>query len=161
MRAVAATVVLLALAGCAGNQVKPLEFGTFPASEYEALQKSGSSTVTGQVFLKTRGGDVKFGAGSEVVLIPATSYSATLMQAYTEDRPAGTPDPRVKQYSHRTQADGSGYFTFRNVPAGRYYVNSSVNWEAPTQFGLSHQGGFILVPVSVGDGEEARIMVTR
>lgn len=161
MRTVVICAILISIAGCSAQQVKPVQLGAFPIAEYEALPKSGTSTVTGQVFMRTRGGDVKFGAGSDVALIPATSYTEQLWSAYQADRPIAAPDPRARQYSRHTQADGSGYFTFKGIPAGRYYVSSSVSWEAPTQFGLSKQGGFILTPVTVGDGDEARVMVTK
>lgn len=160
MRAAVPILALSLLAGCA-QAPKPMEFGAFPVAEYQALPKTGTGTITGQIFMKTRGGDVKFGAGTEVVLIPATSYTATLYQAYQQDRPVGEPDPRVKEYSRRVITDGTGGFRFEGIPGGAYYVGGSVFWEAPTQFGLSKQGAHLLSPVTVEEGKEARVIVTR
>lgn len=161
MRFLAIALLAAALTGCAGPQTKPVDLGPFPTAEYEALPRTGTATVTGQVFMRTRGGDVKYGAGSDVALIPATSYTEQLWTAYQADRPIAEPDSRARQYSRHVQADGSGYFTFTKVPAGRYYIASNVMWEAPTQFGLSRQGGFILTPVTVQEGQETRAMVTK
>jgi len=161
MRYIAIALLAASLTGCAGPQAKPVDLGPFPAAEYKALPRSGTAKVTGQVFMRTRGGDVKYGAGSDVALIPATSYTEQLWNAYQADRPIAEPDSRARQYSRHVQADGSGYFTFTGVPAGRYYIASNVVWEAPTQFGLSRQGGFILTPVTVLEGQETRAMVTK
>ncbi|WP_330113946.1 hypothetical protein SA496_14330 [Pseudomonas sp. JS3066] len=160
MRAVVPLLALTLMAGCA-QAPKPIEFGTFPVSEYQALPKTGTSTIAGQIFMKTRGGDVKYGAGTEVVLVPVTSYTTPLLEAYQQDRPITAPDPRVKEYSRRMLTDGTGSFRFEKVPGGSYYVIGSVSWEAPTQWGLSKQGGHLLSPVTVEEGQEARVIVTK
>jgi len=146
------------LASCAQNKVA---FGKFPASEYEALPKDGTSVIQGQLFLRTRGGDVKYGAGSEILLIPATSYSAVLYRAVKANQPLEEADPRVREYTRRTQADGSGNFSYKRVPAGKYYIGGNVVWEAPTKYGLAKQGGLLLREISVGDGEEVKVIVTE
>lgn len=161
MRLLIGIAAAIALAGCAQHQARPIDLGAFPVSEYAALKADGSSVVTGQVFMRTLGGDVKFGAGSEVVLIPATSYTEPLHQAFLANRPIAEPDPRAKAYSKRTRADGSGYFKLSNVPAGRYYLSSKVEWQAPTQYGMSQQGGYLLEPVTVPDGEEINVILTK
>lgn len=161
MRILIGIAAAIALAGCAQHQARPVDLGPFPVSEYAALRTEGTAVVTGQVFMRTLGGDVKFGAGSEVVLIPATSYTESLYQAFITDRPIAEPDPRAKAYSKRTRADGSGYFKIMNVPAGKYYLSSKVEWQAPTQYGMTPQGGYLLEPVTVPDGEEINVILTR
>lgn len=156
-----ATVFTLAigLSGCAQQQV--VHYPPFPAQEYAKLKQSGTAAVTGQAFLRTKGGDVKVGAGSEILLIPVTSYSQVFYNAYKTRQPLGPNDPAVKQYTLRAQADGTGSFEFKAVPEGSYYLAGDVVWQAPTQFGLARQGGMIVKEISVKDGDQLKIMLTE
>jgi len=154
--------VTSALYGCAVPQQQVLPRIPFPAAEYAALPTQGTGSLTGQVFMKTIGGDVKYGAGSSVYLLPATSYSS---QWYTENylggKPLSTPDSRAEQGQLVTQADGTGYFTFNDVPPGKYYLSSTVTWQAPTQYGLMPQGGVVAKLVNISDGKQVREMLTK
>jgi len=158
-RSCLALLIASLLSACAVKQ--PLQRPHFPEHEYSALEKQGTSTVTGQAFLKTRGGDVKTAAGSPVLLNPVTSYSKF---AY-ENRfaPGGlTPiDPRLNDYLRKTTADASGRFSFKNIPAGYYFVTTSVTWEAPTGAGLVRQGGILWKQVEVGNDEVEEIIITQ
>lgn len=53
-------------------QFSPHEFAgaRLSEAEYATLEKTGTAVVTGQVFLKTRAGDVKPGADNVVYLNP-------------------------------------------------------------------------------------------
>jgi hypothetical protein len=134
----------------------------FPVVEYSALSHVGSGTVEGQVFMKTVGGDVKYGAGSEVILNPITSYSEQWYDAsYNLHRPMSPADARQAQYLVTIQADGSGNFKFNNVPPGRYFVTSSVFWQIPSQFGLSRQGGMMTNRITVTNDQVTRTIVSR
>lgn len=156
---VVAVLVLGVLSGCA--QQRTVSLGAFPEAEYKALAKEGTGVVKGQIFLKTVGGDVKYGAGVEVSLIPVTSYSAPAWQAYQAGAKLTTPDPRVREYSILTQSDGTGNFEFRDVPPGRYYVGGEVIWQIPTQLGLSRQGGWVMNQVTAKNGFESKVIVTK
>ena len=137
---------------------------TFPEAEYIVLPKSGTSTVKGQAFLKTRAGDVKTAAGNQVLLNPVTSYSIDWYKnSYLTNRRLENPDPRLAAYVPIQIADGSGRFTFKNVPAGEYFVTTSVTWEAPTgyQGGLQTQGGLVSKRIKVLAGEEVEIIITK
>ncbi|WP_240349681.1 hypothetical protein [Pseudomonas putida] len=148
------------LSGCAGQP--PLQRPPFPVEEYQKLVLDGAGTVSGQVFMKTVGGDVKYGAGSEVALFPVTSYSNFWYQnGYLQSKPIVPSDERQKKYMKVTQADGNGNFKFTNVAPGDYYVSSMVVWQAPTQFGLATQGGYVAKPIAVDEKTEARVMLTR
>ncbi|MCJ0804021.1 hypothetical protein [Vibrio vulnificus] len=168
MRRILAIITIALLSACSmTSKTQIIERITFPAHEYEALNKTGNATVSGQVFMKTRGGDIKYGAGSKVWLNPKTSYSdqwysVTLSNRFQVDglgfKKLSDADSRLSGYIIDTQADGFGNFTFNNVPAGEYYLTSGVTWEAP---GGSLQGGLVVKLVSVNDGDNLKIMLTR
>lgn len=160
IRLASAVLAIGLLAGCV-QPIQPYNLGHFPALEYDALKREGTGTVTGQLFLKTVGGDVKFGAGEEVILLPVTSYSQKIEEAYNQNRPLGNMDSRLKMYNKTTQADGNGNFTFSAVPAGDYYAAGKVNWQAPTPYGLSTQGGYVMRRVSVSEGQTSKIILTK
>jgi len=155
--ALISAITLSTLAGCV-TMPAPLERPPFPVAEYEALPTEGTGVVSGQVFLRTRGGDVRYGAGSGVLLNPVTSYSRFWYQRqYVEGRTLEDADPRQPMYQITTQADGNGNFRFENVPPGTYYLTSGVHWEA----GHSVQGGVISKEITVENGKETREMLTR
>lgn len=159
-----AAMAVLALGGCAITQPPPATRIPFPQAEYDALPKSGTGTITGQAFLKTRGGDVKTAAGTPVVLNPVTSYSRDwFKKVRIEHQTIEAADPKQQPYLRQKIADAAGKFTFDNVPAGRYYVVTAVQWEAPTGYraSLETQGGMLVEEVEVSDGKTVEIVMTR
>lgn len=158
-RIAALLTIAVGISGCAQQQV--VNYPPFPGHEYAKLKQTGTASVTGQAFLRTKGGDVKVGAGSEILLIPVTTYSQVFYNAYKAHRPLGPTDPAVKKYTFRTQADATGSFEFKSVPEGNYYVAGDVVWQAPTQWGLSRQGGMLVKGLSVKDGDQVKVMLTE
>jgi len=157
-------LVLIAFVGCVPRvAVKPADRIPFPEDEYKRLASTGTAIVKGQAFLKTRGGDVKTAAGNEVILNPVTSYSNQWYEYYLQGVPMKEPDARLWQYVKKQIADGNGRFTFKNVPAGDYYVTVPVFWEAPVgyQGALVRQGGVVSKKITVNDGDELEIILTR
>jgi hypothetical protein len=155
-----------AMSGCAMPAYTPppqIQRPEFPEAEYAALPKNGTATVTGQAFLKTRGGTVKTGAGNKIFLEPATSYT-TFEHDHRYSNGYLTPtDPRSRQYIRDTIADASGHFTFKNIPNGSYYLSGQVTWEAPTgyKFAMERQGGWIYKTITVKNGESLEVMLTE
>jgi hypothetical protein len=138
---------------------------TFPETEYAALSKAGAAVVSGQAFLKTRGGDVKVGAGNSIYLHPVTSYS-TFERLHIGDPGGLAPyDPRVINYMRETIADATGRFTFKKVPDGEYYLAGKIKWEVPhiSRYGsyMETQGGWIWKTVAVKNGEPVEVMLTE
>lgn len=161
-RAISAVAMTVALFGCA--TLPPMvQRPEFQESEYLELAKEGTGTVRGQVFLRTRGGDVKYGAGSEVTLNPVTSYSRFwYSEGHVKNQRLSPPDSRQDKYIISTQADGNGNFEFNNVPPGKYFLVSNVTWEIPiTAYTSSTQGGYIAQEIEVENGKDVRVMLTR
>lgn len=164
MRKIAVLLLACFLSACVTYQQSRLPRMDFPVHEYQRLTTSGTAIVNGQAFMKTRGGDVKLAAGNEVFLNPVTSYSTEWYEkSYLPNIGMVRADSRILNYVTTTVADGEGRFTFKNVPAGEYFVTSNVNWEAATgyQGALRQQGGVVTKRITVKDGEELDIVVTR
>lgn len=165
-RLIFSALFMFLLIGCAQQKtmINPVLRIPFPEDEYMRLPSTGMATVKGQAFLKTRGGDVKTTAGNEIVLNPVTSYSDQWYKvAYLQNMPIQEPDPRLWEYTKKQVADADGRFTFKNVPAGDYYVTTGVFWEAPTgyQGALVKQGGIISKKITIKDNEEVETILTR
>jgi hypothetical protein len=127
---------------------------------------SGSSAIVGQAFMKTQGGDVKFGAGNQVTLTPVTPFTAEWYRRAViggENLAGVSADvaARFQKYERRTVADGSGNFEFRNIPAGEYYVTCPIFWQIPGAYTTSTTGGMAHTQVTVGQGETKKVVVTR
>lgn len=156
-------VVALGVAGCSGswNPPKPI-LTPFDESAFEPYSRSGTATITGQAFLKTRGGDVKFGAGNDVLLFPVTDYSSELYRRATVggERVAAV-DPRFSKYARMTKADASGNFEFKDLPAGNYYIECLIAWDVPLGRGTMKSGGAAHATVTVKEGETVKAVVTR
>jgi hypothetical protein len=134
----------------------------FPADEYAALSTAGTGVVSGQGFLKTTIGEVRTAAGSEVSLNPVTSYSQQWYDVgYLQNTGLGVKDSRYDEYIIRTVADGDGRFTFRNVPPGDYFLNTSIIWHVPRGYVLIPQGGYVCEKITVKNGDELNIILTR
>lgn len=152
---------LLVLLGCQSINPQPVNREiAFSPEEYAQIEKTGTAAITGQLFLRTRGGDVKYGAGSEVIATPATRYTRETSYIISSGRVPEPADPRATEYTHRTIADGEGRFTIENLPAGRFIVAGAVYWESPVRY-TPAQGGVVIKEVSVSEGGYVEIMLTK
>jgi hypothetical protein len=159
---------MLLLVSCASmetNTKKPLVARIpFPEAEYAAIPTSGTGIVSGQAFLKIRGGDIKVAAGEKVILNPVTSYSNQWYNvSYLGHNQLGPPDQRIDKYLKIKIADAQGRFRFKNVPPGEYYVTTVVSWEAPVgdQGALVRQGARLCKKITVKNHEETKVILKQ
>ncbi len=142
----------------------------FDESALQPFAVKGTSNITGQAFLKTAGGEVRYGAGDDVSLIPVTPYTTKRVEAFvaaSDPIVAGILVPqhidlRLQKYIRTVVADGSGNFEFQNIPAGDYYIACPIFWSVPNlDLGITDQtGGVAHTKTYVGDGETVKVVVT-
>lgn len=176
MKVTRSLLVAVALASCAPmpgsvTTVVPLTTKYDPA-ETAWYRQGGTASITGSALLRTRGGDAKTCAGLPVSLVPRSTYADERMSrlfgstdhgfepVYSPERLAGT-DPDYEAGIQRSICDAQGSFAFEHLAAGTYYVTAKVVWEAPTTYGLSPQGGVVMLKVVLASGETRRVVLTE
>lgn len=162
--AILAGALLLVVDGCAATaprvQTPIPRNAVFVHEEYEPYAGEGTATILGQAFAKTRGGDVKYGAGCTVILNPVTSYSRewwTLRVLAGDNLEAA--DLRVTAYTHQTAADGEGRFRFEKLKPGEYYAACWITWEVPSSYGAEKQAVCVGKHIRIGEGESVNVIL--
>ena len=135
----------------------------FISLEYDAYRVNGTGSVSGQAFLRTRGGEVKFGAGANVHLVPVTSYSFEWYnREILGDEVLHERDARAEFFHWTARADGFGEFVIEDLPEGEYFLASEVYWEIQGPSGEFHSaGGWAHARAKVRDGRSTRAVLTR
>ena len=154
-------LLLPLIIGCATVPAKMN--ATFNESDFIPYAQSGTANITGSVFLKTIGGDVKLGAGNEVMLSPITPYVRERLERVTIRREKlEEPDQRwFQKYVRRTLADATGNFEFKNLPAGEYVIYCDIFWSYGAGTSMQTTGDTAFATVTVKSGETSKVVVTR
>ncbi|MYZ41395.1 carboxypeptidase-like regulatory domain-containing protein [Schauerella aestuarii] len=162
MRFLIAGVMVASLAGCI-TPPKPVERRPFVEAEFTKYRTPGTSTIKGQAFLTTRGGQVRSAAGNEVTLVPNTSISDQwIMVSCNGGLPLTPADLRYNEFVRRTVADADGRFSFAGLPAGSYVVTTAVMWSVPVSaYSTSTQGGMLVDRVWIEEGKEANLVLSQ
>ena len=89
--------------------------------------------------------------------MPDTAYTRELLEPAQSGRYASVAnfDPRYFQYRRTARADGNGAFLFRDIPAGDYIVQTSV--DDPT----TGQPVFLHRRVTVRQGAGTNVLMTN
>lgn len=134
--------------GSASNPVSPVS--TISDADFKRYSSSGECSIKGQAFLKTRGGDVKYGAGEEVILLPDIPLLNEVSRINSNPGQHATLSPEIssklQQMKRQTKAGGEGDFEFNGIPCGSWFVQSSVTWEV---YKGGTQGGTVSARVKV------------
>ncbi|KKL87380.1 hypothetical protein LCGC14_1935300 [marine sediment metagenome] len=144
----------------------------FNEEEYKPYAAPGEGSIAGQAFLKTQGGDVKFGAGATVTATPVTSYSEEWFREYTRPalyahRKVSDADPGEAKYLRTATADGQGNFLIEGLPPGEYFVTAHITWSYASydpMLGtyMATTGGGVGNRIKLGPGEKKeRFILTR
>jgi hypothetical protein len=134
------------------SKLDPVEMSKFTAQS--------TTKITGQAFLKTRGGDVKFGAGADVFLYPSVSYSREINSAPQFSQIQGR-DSEWGKYIKSTTADGHGNFEFNNISAGQYFIETNITWQVPGKYGSTTTGGLVRKTIDVPKDGTLKVILTE
>jgi hypothetical protein len=118
----------------------------------------GTGKISGQAFLKTRGGEVRVGAGNAVQLLPAKAWFYAALAFHWSEFPDATR-AQLAPFMRVTQADAQGNFEFSDLPPGDYLLHTLIEWEVPGAYGATTTGGPVQKRVSI-QSEPVRVMLT-
>jgi len=158
--------------GCALNQLKDLYISTpFNVAEASIINKQGKNTISGSALIKRNDGQAVTCSGGKVELIPYTTYANTrILSLYggsergfrpvyesTLNQIKFIPDtPEYYDMRKSAQCNAQGFFVFKNIADGDYFVTTNVVWMA----GNYHQGGSLMKRVAVKGGESVDIVLS-
>lgn len=149
----------LALGGCAVPVPPKVPISsTFVEAEHDQYLVDGPNTVSGQGFMRQRGGGTVTCAGSTAALFPSTPYfrEATTLVARGQIPDLGGGLGKYSGAVRKTRCDAQGNFVITHVPAGRWIVMTEVKWEVAR----SRQGGMLSREIQVVDGKPESLLLT-
>jgi hypothetical protein len=155
----------LLLFACAGRSVETAPAprrAVYSEYEYKPYLHPGTASITGQVFRRTRSGEVRYGSGSPMYLNPVTAYSTEWWQrGFIGGENLADADPRAAQTFRTATADGEGRFRFDSLPAGDYFIGSSVYWEyyGGRYYGTQQTGGRVGQRAHVNQGQALAVVL--
>ena len=158
-RSYAAVFLLAGLAGCVAA---PQLSTKFDPSEATFIHQQGNGSIKGQAFLRRNDGVVVYAAGSDVILIPKTTYSTERMNALYKGAkinyfvPSPETPPGYEAATKRSKANGEGRFEFTGLSDGDYFVVTRVQWMA----GNIPQGGALMENVAIRGGSSVEVIMT-
>jgi hypothetical protein len=152
------TIAAMLLVGCVTTITQSVPYND---ADFEKYAGTGTSNITGSAFLKTRGGDVKVGAGSTVELIPSTPYTYERFAPQNTNVNFGPRDFRLAKHIRTALGDAQGNFEFTGIPAGDYILACSIEWQYASGSYASTTGGQVVTRVSVKAGETKKVVLTR
>jgi hypothetical protein len=155
-------VVLATFVSCAAGPMTYVMRRSFDEERIRPYGVAGQGAVTGSAFLKTRGGEVRLGAGNSVVLIPVTDYT----REYVEHRLLASPTalrieniaPGLNVYVREKTADAQGGFRFEQIPRGDYFVASYISWLVSAE---TSSGGWGVAVAHLDSSETVDVVVTQ
>lgn len=136
-------LALISLTSCASPYTIKTSFNP---EEVQWSLKSGTSTIKGQGFLRTVGGDIKTCAGYPVDIVPYSKYSAEIHDANENGKlrsGIANKDSAQASFKKITQCDAQGNFEFTDLPAGQWFAETLVKWQVSNGYYMENQGGWI------------------
>ena len=142
MKSLSLVLAIVSLAGCVAPPPQPTIQSEFLPSEHEAYRVTGATKVSGQAFLRQRGGGTVTCAGAPVLLLPATNYfrdAVSVSRQTDEFRSLVSIASAYRSVSRMSQCDAQGNFQFDEIPGRAWLVVTEVRWTV----GGRSQGGIL------------------
>jgi hypothetical protein len=112
-----------------------------------------------EVFYRTSDGNIKVGAGSLVLVLPASQEAKNaIAKAMTAE--ALATSGLVAMARATATADVSGRAWLKGLPKGRYFLVSEVRWERKGTFRNKREGGLVLANADT-DASGTKIVVSN
>lgn len=158
MKSTLSVLVLAALVAGCGARGPVATTNPYYGPDYDYHRGQGPNTVTGQAFLRQKGGGLVTCAGTTAAIFPATPYFREVLAIYRSGRTVQQPTPAGASGNPVRSAvcDAQGNFSISSVPSGRWILVSEVAWMA----GYERQGGSLSREVDVVDGGTNRFILS-
>jgi len=164
MKKIAPILLLMLLTACVAPRPVVNISAPFDAALTQSMLVQGKNTINGSALIKRQDGIAVTCAGAEVSLVPVTGYSTERMRAiYNSDQrgygrinPNFVPDvPEYRALIRNTTCNAQGFFTFKDVADGDFYVTTVIGWKV----GANVQGGALMQRVKVTGGQSTEIVL--
>ena len=162
VRAAALLVIIAMVSGCVATRAPVVLTTSFDAQAASFINASGRAKVSGQAFVRLNSGKLLRATGTDVHLIPRTTYADERIAAIYGERnqqisgvrmPDG--DPLYEQYMRKTVASSGGSFSFDRVADGEYYIVAMIH--LPSDYAFRQFP--ILERVTVTGGRSVRVVM--
>ena len=153
----------VALGSCAATSFRTVT--PFDSESAKKLLEDGPNTIKGSAVVRQGRGEVVSCAGRPVYLVPATAYADERMRivygrldhGFSNNRQTFQNEPLgYKELVRETHCDARGYFAFRSVADGTFYVASQITWSAGN---YSTKRGSLMKRVTVSNGDTKQIVL--
>jgi len=153
----------VALGSCAATSFRTVT--PFDSESAKKLLEDGPNTIKGSAVVRQERGEVVSCAGHTVYLVPATAYADERMRivygrldhGFSNNRQTFQNEPLgYKELVRETHCDARGYFAFRSVADGTFYVASQITWSAGN---YSTKRGSLMKRVTVSNGDTKQIVL--
>lgn len=142
----------------------------FNRDDVKWIQTNGNASISGTAFLQLNEKEQKGCAGFGVELLPVAKYSnERILKTYgnnsrgqvllKDNPPKFTPDhPEYHELVRKSECDETNHFSFKDLPAGDYYVMVFIIWKNETG---ANDGGALMKRVSLKMGENRIIKINK
>ena len=161
-----AILLSLVIVAACGREIETTS--PFNASEVAYINQRGAATISGQAFLRQRGGGVVTCAATNVQLIPAGQFAKERMSQIYGSVNGGritvlqgvsqkNVPPQYLSMVRVAPCDAEGDFSFSRVANGDYYLVAAVTWYAGDA--IIPEGGSIAKLIQVRGGRSQRFIL--
>lgn len=171
MRIIITLALISLLASCANQQLYTIQ-SQFDEDEMLRLSQTGQNSIKGSALIRQNNGGVVTCAGSKTNLTPVMKYSTERINWIYKNSTKGfyrvvimptavytNENARYLELGRQTFCDAQGFFKFENIADGDYYLTTAILWNTGGN-SITKEGGFLMLKVSVKDGETKDVVLS-